>query len=79
MQHDLAPLEKRVEQLTTDGIGLQKSQKKAATDISSKESAVNSAWKQLKQKSKMRKQKLEQALELQRYLDDFRDLKYELV
>lgn len=74
-QHDLAPLEKRVEQVSKDAVRLQKAQKKAAKDIKSKESDVNSAWELLREKSKMREQKLGQALELQRYLDDFRDLK----
>ncbi len=71
----MAPLGKRVEQVSSDAVRLQKCQKKVASDIKIKETAVMTAWKQLKEKSKKREQKLELALELQRYLDDFRDLK----
>ena len=75
IQHDLAPLEQRVQQLSQDGGKLRSAHPESARPIGEKERSVNSAWKELITRSQQRKEKLGQAEKLQRYLDDFRDLK----
>lgn len=73
-EHDLAPLEQRVQQLSQDGGKLRSAHPESARPIGEKEKSVNSAWKELITRSQQRKEKLGQAEKLQRYLDDFRDL-----
>ena len=75
MQHDLAPLEKRTKQLSQDAQQLSAVHPESAPHISEKEQQAMSAWKDLMSRSHRRKQKLGQAEELQRYLNEFRDLR----
>ena len=77
LQHDLAPLEQRVKQLSREGQRLSTSYFESSTHIAARESKAVTAWRELNAKSQRRKQKLEQAEELQYYLNDFRDLRFD--
>lgn len=76
LQHDLAPLQQRVKQLSQEGQHLSTSYPESATHIVKRESQAVTAWLELNAKSQRRKQKLGQAEELQHYLNDFRDLRF---
>jgi spectrin beta len=78
-EHDLAPLEQRITQLSKDAHILSSAHPESSAHIGEKEHEATSAWRELIARSHQRKQKLLQAEELQRYLNEFRDLSLWLV
>ena len=74
-QRDLAALEKKVETLSQEASRLAGSYPDSASHVMWKEREVGRAWQRLLARSQARKNKLVQAEQLQRYLNDFRDLR----
>ena len=64
-----------MKQLSQEAQRLSTSYFESSTHIAARESQAVTAWRELNAKSQRRKQKLEQAEELQYYLNDFRDLR----
>ena len=77
LQHDLAPLEQRVKQLSQQAKRLSSTYPEAAKLLRKREEEAVVAWRELTDRSQKRKEKLGQAEELQRFLNDFRDQRYE--
>ena len=75
-QRDLAALEKKVKVLSEETARLSKTYPESATRVQVKEREVTSTWQALVAKSQARASKLVQAEQLQRYLSNFRDLRY---
>lgn len=74
-QLDLAPLAQRAKQLAADAKSLRSLYPDGAAQIKEKEEQVTAAWNELITRTQQRKEKLGQAEELQRYLNEFRDLR----
>ena len=75
IQHDLEPLQQRVKQLSQLAKKLSSTYPDSAKQIMLKEEESVSVWRALTEQSQKRREKLAQAIELQRYLNDFRDLR----
>ena len=75
IQHDLEPLQQRVKQLSQLAKKLSSTYPDSAKQIMLKEEESVSVWRALTERSRKRREKLAQAIELQRYLNDFRDLR----
>lgn len=75
IQHDLEPLQQRVKQLSQLAKKLSSTYPDCAKQIMLKEEESVSVWRALTERSQKRREKLAQAIELQRYLNDFRDLR----
>lgn len=75
IQHDLEPLQQRVKQLSQLAKKLSSTYPDSAKQIMLKEEESVSVWRALTERSQKRREKLAQAIELQRYLNDFRDLR----
>lgn len=76
-QHDLAPLEQRVKQLSQLAKRLSSTYPEAAKPLRKREEEAVRVWSELMDRSQKRKEKLGQAEELQRFLNDFRDQRYD--
>lgn len=68
-------MENRVQLVVQDAKELVAKKTDLDSQIKGGEQAVLQAWEELIKKSRERKMKLLQAEELQRYLDDYRDLR----
>ena len=68
-------MESRVQLVAQDAKGLATIHTESDSQIKAENDSVMQAWQELITKSQERKLKLLQAEELQRYLDDFRDLR----
>ena len=78
LQHDLEPLQQRVKQLSQLAKRLSSTYPDSAKLLKLKEEEAVGVWRELTNKSQKRKEKLGQAEELQRFLNDFRDLRYKI-
>ena len=78
MQRDLAALEKKVKILSQECQRLSKTYPESAALMREKDREVVTAWQTLLTKSQARNSKLVEAEQLQRYLNDFRDLRCEV-
>ena len=78
MQRDLAALEKKVKILSQECQRLSKTYPESAALMRDKDREVVTAWHTLLNKSQARNSKLVEAEQLQRYLNDFRDLRCEV-
>ena len=74
-QRDLAALEKKVNVLSQESQRLSKTYPDSAALMREREREVATAWKALLTKSHARNSKLVEAEQLQRYFNDFRDLR----
>ena len=74
-QRDLAALEKQVKLLSQETQRLSTTYPDKATHVGRKEQQAVTVWRALISKSSARKSKLVEAEQLQRFLNDFRDLR----
>ena len=75
-QRDLAALEKQVSLLSQEAKRLANTYPERASHVRKKEQQTLTMWKALIERSTGRKNKLVEAEQLQRFLNDFRDLRY---
>jgi len=73
-ERDLAALDEKIRTIDEQGRKLMKNHPDSAETISHKQDEIHSEWTQLKRKAQLRKEKLTDSYDLQRYLSDFRDL-----
>ncbi|CDI97721.1 Spectrin alpha actinin [Echinococcus multilocularis] len=74
LERDLAALEDKVSQLSTDAEALSKEHPDSKDTIQEKRNTLTTAWQDLKAKSGDRRAKLEESFLLHRFLADWRDL-----
>jgi spectrin alpha len=74
LERDLAALGDKIQQIDDQGRKLIKSHPESVEIITEKQEEINIAWTQLTRKAHLRKEKLLDSHDLQRYLSDFRDL-----
>ena len=75
-QRDLAALEKQVSLLSQEAKRLANTYPEQVSHVRNKEQQTLTMWKALVERSRGRKNKLVEAEQLQRFLNDFRDLRY---
>ncbi|XP_074621265.1 spectrin alpha chain, non-erythrocytic 1-like [Acropora palmata] len=73
LERDLAAVEDKVTALNQESALLQEAYPESADDISAKEDEIVNAWGNLKEKSAVRKTRLEDSYRLQRFISDYRD------
>ncbi len=74
LQQDLAAISEQVETVTKDAERLLQQFPDAQEHIHSKHEEMVQAWNLLLEKAGLRKEKLQQALNLQMYFNDYREL-----
>eukprot|EP00118_Oscarella_pearsei_P025242 m.307813 g.307813 ORF g.307813 m.307813 type:complete len:2422 (+) comp42859_c0_seq1:216-7481(+) len=74
LERDLAALEEKVKTLNNDAATLIAARPVSANDIKLKQAEIADAWTDLKGHAAMRKKKLSDSSDLQRFLVDYRDL-----
>ena len=75
MQRDLAALEKQVALLSQEAKRLSNTYPERSSHVRQREQQTVTSWRGLIEKSRGRKNKLVEAEQLQRFLNDFRDLR----
>lgn len=75
LQRDLAALEKQVTLLSQEAKRLSTTYPEKSSHVRQKEKGTVSIWKALIERSTGRKHKLVEAEQLQKFLNDFRDLR----
>ena len=79
VQRDLAALEKQVALLSQEAKRLSNTYPERSSHVRKREQQTVSSWKALIEKSKGRKNKLVEAEQLQRFLNEFRDIRWYFV
>ena len=76
LERDLAALGEKIENLEEGAAKLIKNHPDSATEINEKKAEILKDWKQLNATALLRKEKLLDSFDLQRFLSDFRDLMF---
>lgn len=73
LERDLAAVEDKVTALGSESAQLQEAYPESADEIAAKQDEIVTAWGNLKEKSGVRKARLEDSYRLQRFISDYRD------
>lgn len=73
LERDLAAVEDKVTALGSESAQLQEAHPESADEIAAKQDEIVTAWGNLKEKSGVRKARLEDSYRLQRFISDYRD------